>query len=170
MARRLLRIRPDRCFSWDMRLPELMVVHIGPCQDTTSDTARQMSHDKWGCLISWLFTSDLPKDYFGHGPIDVCRDRWSSVVSRLSTSDMARRLLWTRPDRCLSWKTELPELMVVHVGRGPEITLDTAWQMSAMDKEKSHVWLLRFNISIKVPFPNRKNNDSRDKTSQSKRL
>ena len=25
-----------------------------------------------------------------------------------------------------------------------------------MDNEKSHVWLLRFNISMKVPSPNRK--------------
>ena len=33
----------------------------------------------------------------------------------------------------------LPDLMVVHVGRGPKTTLDMIRQMSFMDKEKSHV-------------------------------
>ena len=75
-----------------------------------------------------------PGDYIGHGPTDVSHDRWG-----------------------------LPELMVVHVGRGPETNLDTARQMPAMDKEKSHVWLLKFNISIKSTVPKQKTNDSRDK-------
>ena len=32
----------------------------------------------------------------------------------------------------------LPDLMIVHVGRGLATTFDKARQMSAMDEEKSH--------------------------------
>ena len=58
----------------------------------------------WGCLISWLFTSlTWPEDYSWHGPIDVSHDRWDCLKSGLYTLDVARGLLWARPDRCLPW-------------------------------------------------------------------
>ena len=63
----------------------------------------------------------------------------------------------------------LPQLIVVHVGRGPETTLDKARYMSAMDKEKCHVCLLRFKYINESTIPKQKKTDSSDKTSQLKR-
>ena len=57
-----------------MGLPDLMIAHVGRGPETTFDKARYVSHDRWGCLNSRLFTSDV-----------------------------ARRLLWIRPGRCLPW-------------------------------------------------------------------
>ena len=94
--------------------------------------------------------------------------RWQCNVNLYSSSQM--------------W---LPDFMIDLVGCDPVTTLETARQISLitdgvawthgcslrtwprdyfghspidfwLDKEKSHVWLLRFNISIKVPYPNRK--------------
>ena len=80
-------------------------------------------------------------------------NRWQCNLNSYSSSQMG-----------------LPGLMIAIVGSGPVTTLDTALQMSAMDKEKSHLRLLSFKNINKVPFPKQKTNDSRDKTSQSKRL
>ena len=97
----------------------------------------------WGCLISQLFASDVaPGDYVGHGPIDVSHDRWGCLISWLFTSDVVRRLLWTRPNRCLPWMRK--NLMCVIA-------------------EVQYINISRPNI------PNKKSN-SRDKTPQPKRL
>ena len=44
------------------------------------------SHDRWGCLNSWLFTSRTWPDDIRHGPTDVSHNRWGCVNSWLFTS------------------------------------------------------------------------------------
>ena len=82
-------------------------------------------------------------------------NRWQCNMNSYSSSYMGlpdlmivhvgrgRRLLWTRPERCLPWMRK--NLMYVAAE-------------------------VQYSLSIKSTSPKQKNNDRRDKTSQSKRL
>ena len=103
------------CFSWS----ETIIVKwwTSNAQVPPTDGSVLWTHTvahRWGCLISWLISSDV-----------------------------ARWLHWTRPDTCLI----TIDGVASRRGRGPVTTLDTA-QCLPWIREKSHVWLLRFNISI----------------------
>ena len=61
-----------RCLDWTRPCPGDYIGH-GPTD---------VSHDRWGCLSSWLFTSrSWPGDYIGHGPTDVSHNRWGCLSS-----------------------------------------------------------------------------------------
>ena len=59
--------------------------------------------DLIGCGLVTAFDTVMASDYIGDGPTDVSHDRWGCLNSWLFTSYVAWTLLWTWPNRCLPW-------------------------------------------------------------------
>ena len=82
---------------------------------------------------------------------------WGCLISWLISSNVARWLHWTRPNRCLSWQIGLPELMVIHIADMAQ-WLQWTWPDRCLPWIRKNLMCDCWGsiYQLKVPFLNRK--------------